>query len=1206
MSKTIRRSMPASHATLKRTSLVPAVMALALLMLAGTAAAQSVAGQAKQSLTKASLYVPPDLTKQPTLYVVGYAHLDTEWRWEYPQVISEFLPKTMHVNFDFFEKYPHYIFNFSGANRYRMMKEYFPADYAKVKQYVAAGRWFPAGSSVEEGDVNSPSPESIIRQVLYGNEYFRQEFGVASAEYMLPDCFGFPASLPSILAAAGVKGFSTQKLTWGSSAAVGGPDSPEHTPAGTPFNVGIWEGPDGKSVMAALNPGDYGAGISYDLSKSSPHPIGEHYVDWPKRVELDGQVSGLYTDYHYYGTGDTGGAPSESSVKLLEAIVTKSRTVLPQPQQESEFGEQESHPEPTGPAVQVGDGPLHVISSRADQMFLDILRTGQIARLPRYKGDLELTNHSAGSLTSQAAHKQWNRKNELLGDAAERASVAAAWLGGRPYPLQRLNDAWTLVMGGQFHDILAGTATPKSYEFSWNDDVLAMNQFAGVLTSGTEAVAAGLDTETEGTAVVVYNPLNIEREDVVEATLSFPHGAPKAVRVIGPDGKEVPAQIEKATSESARVIFLAKMPSVGFAVYDVQGAPGEEPQGQTAGPPLQPSELKVTESSLENARYRIRIDENGDIASIYDKALKRELLSAPARLAFQTEHPYDWPAWNMDWADQQKPPRGFVGGPVKVRIVENGPARVALEVTREAEDSKFIQTIRLAAGDAGNRVEFADAIDWRTKEAALRAAFPLTAANPEATYNWGVGTVERGNNDAKKFEVASHQWFDLADRSGAYGVTMLSGCKTGSDKPDDHTLRLTLIYTPGLGKGNGQDYSDQTTQDWGHHEFVYGLASHAGDWRAAGTDWQAYRLNDPLLAFESTKHPGVLGRSFSFLHVNSNDVRVMAVKKAEKSDEIIVRVVEMRGEPAPKVRVSFAAPIIAAREVNGQEMPRGEAAVTDGELATSLGPYEIRSFAVKLATTATKLALPNSQPVTLEYDLATASEDGAKAASGFDAAGQNLPAEMLPTELDYDGVRFELGPAWTGKPNAVVARGQTISLPAGKFNRLYLLAASADGDQKGTFRLGDHTVDLTIRDWAGYIGQWDNRTWNEKLVEVPVPPEPAPGDHSAEAERARRFRAYVQRHGLIMRTEMEYTGLEPGFIKRAPVAWFASHRHSAQGANEPYSYCYLYAYSLDLPADATTLTLPENNKVRILAVTVAEQSGQVHPAQSLYDELGKN
>src|ERR1700722_18192829 len=104
---------------------------------------------------------------QDKLYVVGYAHLDTQWRWSYPQVIAEFLRHTMEDNFRLFDKYPDYIFNFTGANRYLMMKQYYPGDFEKLKKYVAAGRWFPAGSSMEEGDVNIPDGEAIIRQVLY-------------------------------------------------------------------------------------------------------------------------------------------------------------------------------------------------------------------------------------------------------------------------------------------------------------------------------------------------------------------------------------------------------------------------------------------------------------------------------------------------------------------------------------------------------------------------------------------------------------------------------------------------------------------------------------------------------------------------------------------------------------------------------------------------------------------------------------------------------------------------------------------------------------------------------------------------------------------------------------------------------------------------------------------------------------------------------
>lgn len=191
---------------------------LALPALTVVAFAPAVTGQTMKAT---------DITQTPNLYVVPYAHLDTQWRWEFPQVISEYLLKTLRVNFDYIDKYPHYVFNWTGSNRYRLMKEYYPNDYARMKQYVAAGRWYPAGSSVEEGDVNLPSAEGIFRQILYGNTYFRNDFGKASSEYMLPDCFGFPASLPSILAHAGVKGFSTQKLSaaWQRAAKVGGPDS---------------------------------------------------------------------------------------------------------------------------------------------------------------------------------------------------------------------------------------------------------------------------------------------------------------------------------------------------------------------------------------------------------------------------------------------------------------------------------------------------------------------------------------------------------------------------------------------------------------------------------------------------------------------------------------------------------------------------------------------------------------------------------------------------------------------------------------------------------------------------------------------------------------------------------------------------------------------------------------------------------------------
>jgi alpha-mannosidase len=1171
-------------------------------MLAGLALPGTVRGQTMKA---------PDITKEPTLYVVPYAHLDTQWRWEFPQTVSEYLLKTMRVNFDYIDRYPHYVFNWTGANRYRLMKEYFPSDYARMQKYVAAGRWYPAGSSVEEGDVNLPSAEGIFRQILYGNEYFRKDFGKASAEYMLPDCFGFPASLPSILAHAGVTGFSTQKLNsqWQPAPKIGGPGSPEQTPEGIPFNVGMWYGPDGKGIIAALNPGGYGSNVYTDLSKepttavsSAPQLTSEERArltpqqiaalgrrrgqeqDWVKRIDINGKATGVFADYHYVGTGDIGGATQESTVKLIEAIVTKSQTVLPSPPRFAFAVGETPAAQPTGAPVLVGDGPVHVVEAAADQLFKDIT-PAMSTRLPQYKGDLELINHSAGSLTSQAYHKRWVLRNETLADAAEKTSVAAAWMGGRAYPQERINDAWMLALGGHFHDTGAGTATPRSYEFAWNDDVIVANQFAGILTNATEAVASGLDTEGAGVPVVVFNQLDITREDVVEAKVDLPGGTPKSVRVTDAKGKEVPSQVE-----DGKVLFVAEAPSVGYAVYHV--APATRASSS--------SELKVTESSLENARYRVKLNQGGDVASIYDKQLNKELLSAPMRLAISNDKPKVYPAWNMDFDQEQAAPRAFVGGPAKIRIKERGPVRVSLEVTRETEGSKFVQTVSLSAGDSGNRVEFDNAIDWKTLSANLKAAIPLSASNENATYNWDIGTLQRPNASERQFEVASHRWIDLTDKSGSYGATILTDYKNGSDKPNDNTVRLTLMRSPGilpLEDGRSSPYSDQANQDWGHHEFVFGLAGHAGEWNTAQTDWHAYRLNEPMMVFQTARHKGSLGTSFSLVHLNNSRVRVLALKKSEQSDEVILRMVELDGKPAADVRVSFAGPIAGAREVNAQEQPIGATDVSGGELKVSFTPYQTRSFALRLGAPSEKLNAVVSHPVTLQYDLAVGSNDDTNTSGGgFDGAGRALPAEMLPAKIAFQGVEFELASAATGNPNAVVAKGQSIALPEGRYNRVYLLAAAADKDQRATFELGTNKADLTIQSWTGFIGQWDTRLWksgDQRNWAISANHAAWPPADMKEREQRVPSPRYPE----------DYIGLRAGYVKPASLVWYASHLHTAQGLNEPYQYSYLFAYPIDVVAGARTLKLPNNDKIRILAISTTEEGPKLAPASPLFDTL---
>jgi alpha-mannosidase len=1059
---------------------------------------------------------PPDHSNGPKLYVVGYSHLDTQWRWSYPQVISEFLRNTLHDNFKLFDKYPHYIFNFTGANRYMMFKEYYPADYETLKKCIADGRWFPGGSSMEEGDVNMPDGESLIRQVLYGNEYFRREFNKTSSEFMLPDCFGFQATLPSILAHCGLKGFSTQKLTWGSA-------------VGIPFNVGVWDGPDGKSIVAALNCTAYTSTVDDDLSNDH----GKHGNDgWVERVQGDAKHGGPPIDYRYYGAGDRGGAPIEKSLKNLEKSVT-------------------------------GNGPVHVISATSAQMF-DDLTPEQIAKLPHYKGDLLLTGHSTGELSSEAFMKRCERKIENLADAAERASVAADWLGSAAYPLDKINAAWTLALGAQFHDTMAGTALPKSYEYSWNNEILSLNQFAAVTEDASGAIIKAMDTQAQGVPVVVYNPLTIDRQDVADATITVPDTFKDTVAVYGPDGKTVPSQVVSHDGNQLHVLFLAKAPSVGFAAYDVRPA-SDEAKSET--------ELKVTENTLENARFKVTIDGDGDIASIYDKANHRETLSAPARLELLHENPEQWPAWNMDYADRMHAPVGYVTGPAQIRVVESGPARVAIEVVRQAKGSVIRQTIRLSAGAAGDKVEVANLIDWQTQETSLEAVFPLVASNELATYESQSAAVQRGNNNPKKFEVPQQQWFDLTDHSGNFGTSILNDCKYGSDKPNDNTVRLTLLYTPGTRGG----YQDQGSQDLGRHEMVYAIAPHADGWQQGGTAYSAERLNQPLLTFQAPAHEGPLSKSMSLCKISSDHVTAMAIKKAEDSDEIIVRLHELDGQPAENVQVSFASPIQSAREVDGQEREIGKASVNgNGHLSVDMKPFSLRAFAVKLAPASAHLSAPVSQPIALAFDLDAVSSHEKLNDGAFDSEGHTYAGEAFPDKIVDEGITFQMGSKADGEKNAMICKGQAIPLPAGS-NRVYFLASAADADVPATFLIDGQPQSVTIQDWANPIGEWDNRLWQGMVP------------------------------GLTYNWKNKLAGLVPGFVKPAEVAWFTSHRHDPERGNEYYKFTYLFKYGFDLPAGAKQLTLPDNDKVRIFAMSASTNANDdIHAARPLYDTLANH
>jgi alpha-mannosidase len=822
----------------------------------------------------------------------------------------------------------------------------------------------------------------------------------------------------------------------------------------------------------------------------------------------------------YVGTGDRGGSPDIESLDRLERSVAAA-------------------------------GPISVRCGASDSL-VDELTADELAALPVFDGELLLPTHGTGCWTSQSALKRWNRRNEQLADAAERAATVADWLGAIDYPYPRLTEAWGRFLWHQMHDDLTGTSIPRAYEFTWNDEAVAANLLAGVLTDSVGAIAARLDTHTAGLPLVVFNPGGRGKEEVVEAVLDSEELPAGRVRVLDGEGEPVPCQSRSLGDGRTALLFLARVDPVSFSTYEVLPALDDEPL------PTSPGSPSADATGLENHRYRVSVDSAGDVASIFDKHLGRELLERPLRFELLANRSMRWPAWEIrpeTVLDRSR--TAHVGGPATIRVVEQGPVRATLEIQRQALGSRYLHRLRLSAGEAGERLEIVTVVDWATRGRLLKISFPTTASAALATYDLGVGTVRRGNNRPERYEVPAQQWAGIDDDAGEFGVAVLNDCKYGWDKPADNELRLSLLHSP----FSWRKYPHQRTQDHGRHRFTVALLGHLGESERHRIAHHAEALNQPLEAFVVPARPGTLGRSFSALRLDDPGVSVRALKRSEDGFGWAVRLQEVAGRSHEAVRLDLHEPPMEARTADGFERPGEPASLDDGSVVFDIGKAGLKTLLLSTPPRYDPGPRAEQRPIDLPFDhRATSSHGKAGTAADFDGSGHSIPGELWPQRVRMGEIEFQPGPAERDLPNAVRCRGQQIDLPAG-FRRLWLLAASAGGPTEATFRIDGREQTVTIAGWTGWI---------------------------AQRPRPRRW-----------------LGLRPaiaGSLIRDDIAWLGTHRHHL-GKVDPYVFCHVFRYALDIDPGGTVLTLPEAEGVRLFAATVSDHIGApARPARPLYGD----
>lgn len=1022
------------------------------------------------------------------VYAVATSHLDTVWRWNLATTIKEYLPDTLEKNFDLADKYPRYKFNFEGAFRYALAEEYYPKHFEYLKGLIEKGSWNVAGSSYENGDVNIPSPEALFRNIIYGNGYFKEKFGKESCDIFLPDCFGFGYALPSIMKHAGLKGFTTQKLSWGSA-------------YGVPFDLGLWQGVDGSKVYACLNAQSYRYKFSGDIRGD---------ISVINKITQNAFESGIPQTLHLYGTGDWGGAPTEESVQAIEESVEKN-----------------------------AGSDFEVVSATSDEIFrdLDKLPKSETARLKTWNNELLMTSHGAGAYTSRAMNKRLNAQNENIADIAEKMCIAAEANGVYNYPKDNLDKAWKRVIQHQFHDDITGTGNMDIYIDGQSDYYASISEFETELDGAAGAMANELNTSfvTE-CGVMVYNPSPFRRKNAVKAHIKVVHNS-TFVKVLDSNGNEVPSQIIKKSGKEFDIVFIADVNAMGYAVYDVVPA-NKACEIKT--------DLAVSLHTLENEKYRVIFNKNGDLATVIDKKNNINVLDAPIKMAGLSdvgELPY--PAWEMRKKDIDREPEFFANSP-EFEIIEAGPARIAIKVSRELDHSFIDQIIYLESGGEFIRVE--NTVDWRNRRTMLKAVFPFSCYNKTASYDLGLGVIKRENNSEKLYEVPAQKWADITAGSGKYGVSVFSDCKYGWDKPSSNTLRLTCLHTP---VGAFTKQARQDLLDIGRNNFAFGIFSHEGGF-ANGTQRQSEIFQKPLIAYQtSSRRKGSLESGYSFLKINNENAILRCCKLAEDGDGIIVRVNEGSGEALKNVELTFAARILEASECLANEQAIKKADSKSKKLKFDLAPYGIKTFRIKLEAP-DKKGRENFKKLDLEYNSKGFTKNESMRNVILQGSGCSLPAELCPQSFTAGGVSFKM-PDTQASSDVMVARGQTIDLPK-SMTKLYIAAASTLGDRDATFYLDGREKQIKIAAMTEHYGNWDMAGLNIKAAH-----------------------------------------------KNAPIAFEFTHTHHPEG-DIPNGKAYFYLYELDI-RNAKTLTLPEDNRIIILAMTAVKKFSNTKRATRLIDEI---
>lgn len=676
-------------------------------------------------------YYKPLMDIEPEAYadVIGHTHIDVAWLWDLYQTRHKAV-RSFATMLKLMEQYPDFKFMSSQAQLYQFVKEDQPELFERIKKAVAENRWEPEGGMWVEADCNLSGGEALVRQFLYGNEFFETEFGRRSKILWLPDVFGYSAALPQILKKSGIDYFFTSKLSWS-----------EYNLS--PYDTFTWKGIDGSEVLTHFTPSrDFTGNGSYESHSDLAYFTTYNAMINPSQIKGGWQrfqQKGVDNRFLVsYGFGDGGGGSSDWMIENARRMA--------------------------GPVA----GAPAVRQEFARDFFEKLeKRVAGNKRLPKWSGELYLEYHR-GTYTAMARNKRSNRKIEVELREVELWREYARIVGGLSYPNDQLREIWRRMLTLQFHDILPGSSIKKVYDDSKEIYEDLFKELAAIKEKAISVIGAKLSGD-----VLLFNSLSSTRDDVVW------FDAPESAKGLkDASGRVYPIQ-RVAGRACAFVENLA--PMTATPMWFTDAAEAEDA-------------MSVTTEKFDTPFFEGTFDAAMRMTSLVDKRCGRQIVKkgeALNRIVCYENRPHNYDAWDINiYYDERQ---WDVTDLVSAEVVAAGPVLTKIRCEYRFNNSKIVQHIVFYSAidriDFETYVDWKE--QHHMLKAHFPVDVFYNEATYDIQYgNVKRATHKNTSWDVARFEVCAHKWADVSE--AGYGFSLMNDCKYGHSV-DENSMALTLL-----------------------------------------------------------------------------------------------------------------------------------------------------------------------------------------------------------------------------------------------------------------------------------------------------------------------------------------------------------------------------------------------------------------------------